>query len=731
MKSLKAKISDDERLREQVARVWGISSPSSATTSLLIERMQNPFAARSVWLRLDEVERHCLYQALASPARSRGILPETLRRKTKLSGVVVEAALNRLKEQWLLVDEEIIDTQSLRTLDRKPVPGHCIFPFRECSDVLWQTGQELFKASANRAEMPLSRLLSTFSEQDLQNLARQCSLSVPISAPSSHRGFYAPNAHPFDMREQLCEALQQPFRVFELLRRLDAPAFRLFLWLCCEREGKATLPEVQGWLHCEEEHLFALLRLLEMHALAFDSLTPQASRMLVVPGEIFATVKGQVAQLADDERRYAFVPAADEPATIQEGQPWISYDLAVVVGAVHQLVVEPTKDDRLLKRQRTKIRPLLHGRPRLGEIQDDLYPDMVVAAARSFEIIERKQLHEDAKLRYLPGPKLRTDWCRLSLAEQIQCFLEWWIKAARWMDIIPGEPAPTLYSWQVYTDRQALLEQLRACLPGKWYSVETLLYALWKRQPLELNAQGYRKPPVSGGSPLRARWQKWRKMDGTRYLGMLTSTLYEAGIVSIGYEHTPAGNSDVLPIAFLVTELGAAALVAEPSAYDHSAEAVVPALIVQPSFEIVALRMDPAIIYELVTFAEIRCLEQVSRFQLTRASLLHGLATGRPVEEIIAFLERNTQARLAQNVAYTLQDWSKGYQEVSLSEVMLIDASGKEAIRSVQRALEARHVPYRLLTGSIFAVSLQVLSRSGVYKLLEGVGVVVREAVVQ
>ncbi len=94
-------------------------------------------------------------------------------------------------------------------------------------------------------------------------------------------------------------------------------------------------------------------------------------------------------------------------------------------------------------------------------------------------------------------------------------------------------------------------------------------------------------------------------------------------------------------------------------------------------------------------------------------------------------LERNTQARLAQNVAYTLQDWSKGYQEVSLSEVMLIDASGKEAIRSVQRALEARHVPYRLLTGSIFAVSLQVLSRSGVYKLLEGVGVVVREAVVQ
>ncbi len=731
MKSLQAKISNDERLTERVARVWAVPLLSSLTISQLMDRMQNPFAARSIWLQLDEAARQCLFYALGSPARRKGVPLEILRKKTKLLGTVIEAAVYRLKEEWLLVDEEIIDTHSIRTLDRQPVPGHCIFPFRECSDVLWQTGQELFKASANRAEMPLSRLLSTFSEQDLQNLARRCSITVPTIASSYHRGFHSSNAHPFDMREQLCEALQQPFLVFELLRRLDAPALRLFLWLCCEREGKAALSEVHAFLHCDEERLFELLRLLEMHALAFDSLTPQASRMLVVPGEVFATVKGQVAQLADDERRYAFVPAADEPATIQEGQPWISYDLAVVVGAVHHLVVEPTKDDRLMKRQRTKIRPLLHGRPRLGGTEDDLYPDMVVAAARHFEIIERKRLHEDAKLRYLPGPKLRTDWCRLSLAEQIQCFLEWWIKAARWVDIIPGEHAPTLYSWQVYTDRQALLEQLRACIPGKWYSVEALLHALWKRQPLELNAQGYRKPPASGGSPLRARWKKWRKMDGTRYLGMLASTLYEAGIVSIGYEHAPEGNTDALPIAFLITELGEAALNTSPSAHDHGSEADKAALIVQPSFEIVALRMDPALIYELVAFTDIHCLEQVSRFQLTRASLLHGLATGRCIEEIVAFLERNTQIALPQNVVYTLHDWSKAYQEACLSEVMLIDVSSEEATRSVQRTLESHQVPYRLLSERIIAVSLQALPRSEIYTLLEGVGVVVREATVQ
>src|SRR5581483_12467326 len=134
--------------------------------------------------------------------------------------------------------------------------------FRECSEVLWQTGQELFKVSANRAEMPLSRLVSTFSEHDLQNLARQCYIAAPITSPSYHRSFHASGVRPFDMREQLCEALQQPFLVFELLRRLDAPALRLFLWLCCEREGKAELSEVQTWLHCEEEHLFAVLRLL-------------------------------------------------------------------------------------------------------------------------------------------------------------------------------------------------------------------------------------------------------------------------------------------------------------------------------------------------------------------------------------------------------------------------------------------------------------------------------------
>lgn len=729
MRSLQAKISEDERLAERVARVWGVSSHSSLTVSQLIDRMQNPFAARSVWLRLDEAERQCLFHALGSPARNKGVPLETLRKKTKLAGTAIESAVGHLKEQWMLVDEdEITNTRSVRTLDRQPVSGRGIFPFRECSDILWRTGQELFKASADRSGMSLSHLLSTLKGDDLQNLARQCYVSVPTPAPSYHRGFRPSGAHPFDLQEQLCEALQQPFLVFELLRRLDTAALRLFLWLCCEREGKAALSEVQAFLHCDEERLFELLWLLEMHALAFDTLTPQASRMLAVPGEVFAAIKGQIIQLADDERMYAFVPGTLSPSVIRDGQPWISYDLAVVVGMAHHQILEPTKDDRLMKRQRAKIRPLLHGRPRLGETQEDLYPDMVVAAARHFEIIERRQLYEDAKLRYLPGPKLRTDWSQFSLAEQIHSFLGWWIKAARWTDIVPGENPSTPYTWQVYTEREHLLEQLRACIPGKWYSVEALLYSLWKLQPLELNAQGYRKPPASGGSPLRARWKKWRKTDGTRYLGRLASTLYETGIVSVGYEHAPEDNHDALPTAFLVTELGAVALAETPSVYDPSSEAEEAALIVQPSFEIVALRMDPVLIYELVAFADIRCLEQVSTFQMTRTSLLHGLATGRSVEEIVAFLERHSQVGVPQNVAYTLQDWSKGYQEACLSEVMLMDLSGEEAVKSVRRVLEARQVPHRLLTGSVLAISLQALSRSEIYKLLEKVGVAVREA---
>ncbi len=110
---------------------------------------------------------------------------------------------------------------------------------------------------------------------------------------------------------------------------------------------------------------------------------------------------------------------------------------------------------------------------------------------------------------------------------------------------------------------------------------------------------------------------------------------------------------------------------------------------------------------------------------------MHGLATGRCIEEIVAFLERNTQIALPQNVVYTLHDWSKAYQEACLSEVMLIDVSSEEATRSVQRTLESHQVPYRLLSERIIAVSLQALPRSEIYTLLEGVGVVVREATVQ
>ncbi|GAC1354196.1 MAG: hypothetical protein NVSMB38_31990 [Ktedonobacteraceae bacterium] len=257
--------------------------------------------------------------------------------------------------------------------------------------------------------------------------------------------------------------------------------------------------------------------------------------------------------------------------------------------------------------------------------------------------------------------------------------------------------------------------------------MHALLFAVWKQQPIQIrDVYGKRLEEVPS---LRSQREKWMQSgDGRLYTALLCSTLYEVGLVSLGY--TTSDDAD--PDSFQLTSFGASVL-ADEGVPTHGGrdDAVVEGeervLVVQPSFEILLLQEDVALLYQLLQWAEVQHVGPVSTFTLTQRALLRGLAMGISVEAVLGTLRRRGQKALPQNVEYTLREWSKHYKEAKLSEVIVVELSDAHHQQDLYRALEGqRTIEVRALTPTIFAVLQNGTSFGELRKLLVKVGIVVR-----
>ncbi len=728
MHSLRTTLLANEHLIGQVARVWGLEiSTANPTTAQLVERMQDHHRARSIWEQLTADERHCLYRALGSKAQaqSHGVSLESLHKKTKLGAPAVEAAVHSLSEQWRLLEEgEIV---------LKPSAQHCssaprgVFVFRECAESLLSTGRELFETYADRRALGLSRLLEAVKDLDMEQLGRLCHVTLTLSFPLYFNRSVSPIGSPFESRRRIGDALLGGLSAFDVFLHLDPLAQRLFLWLC-ERDGQTSMQDVRTFLGGDGDRLHTLLHTLETHGLAFDTLTRQAERLLFIPEDLLAVVKQEVLAHARDEQTYALFPSVSEPATIRTGQPTICYDLATIIGCAYHSILDITKDDRLPKPKSAKIRPLLHGMPRRHDGLEDSYVDQLLHAARGRGLLLCASPDGEDKPRYRPaGPKLAA-WETATVVEQTRRFVDWWRRSTNFDDVRPdGKPIYASYS-STAAVRKTLVDQVARCLPEQWYRIDALLFAMWKQQPIELY-DGYASRSAKGPTRLSARREQWMASEGQRYLGMLSSTLHEAGLVSLGYA-PGAVDHNALPEYVQLTPLGAAVLADTPPGVRFSPgpwmatnERV---LIVQPSFEVILLELDVRVLYELLAFAQIKHIGPVSTFRLSQRALLRGLEAGKTVEGILDLFARCGQKELAQNVVYTLKDWTKGYKEVKLSEVFLLELSEERVEQDLYRALEGQRVEVRKLAPATFIVASHETSLLALRKVLSKAGIVVR-----
>ena len=685
---------------EQIFRLWGMNGfagTSDARFATLIARIKDPIAARFVWETLSPSESSILYRTLTTSARS-GARRDVTLRKLQMPEERFDAAIEDLKSKALLWED------STRIRSEKPIPSRStgkatplyedvamIHAYEECIDALYTVGKEMFSPKSDRSLMSLDKILtSSYPGVALDKVAKHY-------GGGSDMGFYYSRV---DVRTLIEEELVQPAGAYEIVQQLE-PAVRDVLKWLCQQGGRATVSALRRQTGSTDAELYSMLAKLEEYALAFDTFSEQ-ERVVFIPDTSLASLKQATSGDYANIRPATFAPLSTPPATVRDSATLLLYDLAIIVGAVYQQTIEPTQAGTIPKRIANKLYPLLHGlqRTRYVDVENE-YMEMIFNIAQELGILRLvKPVMDGVKPHFEPGAQLAA-WARMDITEQTKQLAVVWLKSFSWLDLRGSnfrqwDP----YYWNPMPSRTSILEQLRKCTPNQWYSVAGLLQVMWDKDPFELRPVRYNARPADKQKTQALR-TKWNSCEGEVYTGLLASTLYELGIVALGYtsETLPAPGKSLNPDYFMLTDLGAT-IVNQPLAdgktvtktsttkaatakvtaqSDTSSANGHRALILQPNFELLLLQPDMPTLYSILPIAQVNQVDVVSRLTLTRASVLHGMEKGLDIEQILQVLEEHSQKEVPQNVAYTLRDWVKLYKDVRISQVLLLEVSSEAA----------------------------------------------------
>lgn len=695
MKSLREVLAGcTETQLEQIAQLWAIgNAPAKGWThhsTRLEQGMRDTISARFVWEHLAEDERLVLYNILGPSARNWAVRDD-LPKKIPLSAARYKAALEQVKRLSLVL-EVLTKVQGNQLVDHRlgfysygdyrklPIQAvDILYVPVEIATFLYMAGREFFAPQSDRSKLTLEKILTPLYQSDLDEVGHCYGMELD--------GSYYTRA---DYRSVLAASLVQPEAVTYALQQLDVTSRNLFT-LLYERGGKLSLQAVREFTGFDDAALSIILRTLSQFAITFDTFSDR-ERVLFIPSDTYKNLKTAPVGPAESDQ---LILSEAAPPAVRPGETIILYDLATIIGAVHQQDIEPTKMGTVPKRIAAKIEPALHGCPRTapGNDQENRYLEMLFDIAQELGLLQlSRSAAYDIKDHYEPGPVLE-QWSQMDTIEQTRRLLQLWVGSGHWGDVV-GVNYREWYS--DYVDHKAvrgsLVAHVRQSTPKQWYTVASLLHLIRGRDPFVLRPKqrtvaslGYRK-----AGELREHWDT---CDREMVIGSLASSFYELGIVALGYQEPKALEADepANPDFFMLTDLGAVVLA--PAAKLASTITTVQdgnrSLVVQPSFELLLLQPDLSILYGLLPFAQVKQVGIVSRLILTRESIVRGVAAGTSVEQMLQFLETRSQKGVPQNVAYTLNDWAKLYKGTKVSSVILLEVTSEAVANEICTRLQA------------------------------------------
>lgn len=711
----------------ELAEWWAADAPNreDAEAQQRLERsMRDAIASRFVWERLGQDERRVLF-AIVGPSARNWCLIEQLPERARLTPKAATAALKRLIALHFVATElakvqgtELVGQRATFYGYAMPRNSQTAIEEKEIAYVptelatsLYATGRELFVPIADRSCKTLDELLMPYRQGDLDQIGRRFGLTL--------QAYYSRN----EVRSAMAENLSQAEAVRYALARVQPELRDLYEWLR-KRGGKATMAEVRQWLSSDGPDLSRVIHTLEEYALAFDTFS-DGERLLFVPRETLENLRKA-------EKRTQVQTGLVEvstPSAVQPADTSFLWDLAVMVSAAYHSEIELTRAGSLPKRAAQRLASsLVSQRVRSGGEHALPYVEMLKQVASDLGLVNAPASTNKAKGRLSPGSKLDS-WARHDLIMQARRIFRRW-PTDRWWSDLPGanyQEWLTFYL-EVSVAREAVQNVLRTCEPGVWYSLASFRATLQGDNPYVLRpSQLYAGD--AGFKLADDLREQWDATDGEIITGIFRSTLYELGIVALGYDRdsVPAVSENVNPEYFMLTELGAEVMASELSASSQPSSR---ALVVQPNFQVLLMEPYMPALYWLVQYASLEQIGRVSRFVLTRDALAQGLRAGGNIEEAIAFLERHSAKALPQNVVYTLHDWARQSRETEQPRITLLEVNDEALAGELVTSPKLRAFRLRLVGPRKVAVppetSLRDLGRAlerlgYAQKLLNGV----------
>lgn len=643
----------------RIATLWGITStkyPDDATLCQdLIKRMADPIAARFVWEQLNEEERSILWECLGKRIRNSGCHRETVFVRSGLSGEAFDTLVSSLEQALLLAAYSEPEKQGALMLGS----------YEENAAALYATGREIFFAGAARTDQALDKLLPDLDKADLWSLVHLYQLDSTALTTQA------------DLRKALVHALAGLDIIHASLHKLPPLVQQVLPWLY-EQGGCVVVQSVGEAFDLTLEALYTLLRQLEDAGLAFDTLLPGGTgRQLFVPQKLRRDLERRGRALAYRAEMGVLEPLPEPPSFIEEGVPRVAFDLVVAINATYQQRVEVTRSLQVADWCAGRIEPhLMRGRERQKDRDGagSSYLNLVFKAAEHLRLIQREEPPWTMGIKsfFAPGPELMT-WAERSLSDQVQVLLSEWVAGKIWRDIITASFHQWDWrSWRPEAGRTLLLSQLRECRTGAWYSIESLLCALWERDPYVLRPD--LKEHAGERHATAVLREKWWRAEGEFLKGVLVSTLWEFGLVSLGYNEDRSGGSAAIAHAFQVTEIGASAL-REGLRTEGASPVPLAPLIVQGNFEAHLLGYDQEALFHLLPWAGDVQIQQACRLTFTENSIQRAIFHGLHIEPFLQFLVDRSGKELPQGVEYQFRAWAQRYQEVRIAQGIILVVS--------------------------------------------------------
>ena len=669
MKSLSAIVRARSLVELQIiAELWGIPTPQRDDTgiALQIERqMRDQIAARTAWENLSSDERIVML-AIVGPSARNWCLVELLAERSGLPSERTESALAHLCGIFI-VDCEMTKMQGSEVVGQRssfynyfttrthqePISEKMIaYVPTEIATTMYSIGREFNGVPQDRTTLSLDDLLLPYRQGDLDQIGRRFNLTMQSYSSRN------------EVRAVIAQNVSQANAVSYAIQQLD-PSLQDLYEVLMRNEGRLTLAEVRQKTHWNVPTLLRNLRTFEEYAIAFDGFS-NGQRVLFIPSVTLENLR--VASLRPHSQ--TGLCERKVPQSVRPADSTILWDIAAFVWLVAHHEVELTRAQVLPRRTMQRVVPLLNND--LALHSDELtqrYVTQLQLEVIDLAIVQTKNIDDHIRLEL--GEKL-TNWASHDCRLQTLRVLRRWTYNRNWTD----RPGAKYRSWManfisISAARDAMLNVLRQCDPGVWYDVPSLLRTIQGDDPFVIRPN-QRFMGQSGFKMTDEVRLHWNETDGELLSGMLSSTLHELGIVSLGYDAPvlAADRSAFNPDAIMLTELGAEVLKDDLGRANTPGER---ALIVQPNFEILLLEPNMPDLYSLIRFAHVEQLGRASRFTLTRESLLRAISDGIPLEEILQFLRDHSQKEVAQNVVYTLRDWGRQYKEAKLSHVVLIE----------------------------------------------------------